>query len=75
MWPDSGQPRSGGAKSSQSCGGPLPPTIVHQPRQQLGHLHVTTMLPLEGLHIELLAPAAQVHSMPRTDWRMSDRVM
>jgi hypothetical protein len=29
-----------------------------QTRKQLGHLHIPTMLPLEGLHIELLAPLA-----------------
>ena len=34
----------------------LPRAIGHQPPQQLGHLYIPTMLPLEGLHIELLAP-------------------
>jgi hypothetical protein len=32
--------------------------IGHEPPQQLGHLHIATMLRLEGFYVELLAPLA-----------------
>jgi hypothetical protein len=56
--------------------GLVPTAIAHQPRTPLRHPHIPAVLRFEGLHVVTCCRRWQSSQvMPRTAWRMSERVM